>query len=73
MYNLKNVKNTHGGVLTLVHECFSQFLNCTNATKFRNAANILGVIAGVFTWIWMVSDQLELDLGRFWLVVGGFE
>ena len=44
--NLKNVKNTHGGVLllgnlkpatllkvTLLHGCFSRFLNCANGTK----------------------------------------
>ena len=48
MYNLKNVRNTHGGVLLLIklqakpatllkaillHGCFSRFLNCTNCTK----------------------------------------
>ena len=53
--NLKNLKNTHGGVLlivelqakewnftkvTLLHGCFSRFLNCTNATKSRNAPHI---------------------------------
>ena len=32
LYNLKNVKNTHGGVLLLV--------NCTNGTKSRNASHI---------------------------------
>ena len=46
MYNLKNVKNTHGGVLlqpatllkvTLFHGCFSRFLNCTHGTKARSA------------------------------------
>ena len=42
-YNLKNGKNTHGGVLilvfkvTLLHGCFSRFLNCRNGTKSRNA------------------------------------
>ena len=47
LYNLKNVKNTHGGVLllvaeacnfkvTLLHGCFPRFLNCTNDTKSRN-------------------------------------
>ena len=41
LYNLKNVKNTHGGVLTLLHGCFSRFLNCTNATKSRNASHML--------------------------------
>ena len=39
LYNLKNVKNTHNGMLllgklqaeaTLFHGCFSRFLNCTN-------------------------------------------
>ena len=46
--NLKNMKNTHGGMSLLVncrlillkailhHECFSRFLNCTNGTKSRN-------------------------------------
>ena len=53
--NLKNVKNTQGGVLLLVklqvtacnlikvtflHGCFSHFLNCTNGTKSRNAPYI---------------------------------
>ena len=39
----KNMKNTHGGVLilvlklTLLHGCFSHFLNCTNDTKLHNA------------------------------------
>ena len=52
-YNLKNVKNTHGGVLllvklhanpaallkvTLLHGCFSRFLNYTNGTKPRKAS-----------------------------------
>ena len=46
-YNLKNMKNTHGGVLILkpatllkltpLLGCFSHFLNCTNGTKARNA------------------------------------
>ena len=58
LYNLKSVKNTHGGVLllvklqakslqlyllkvTLLHGCFSRFLNLTNGTKSRNASQIL--------------------------------
>ena len=55
LYNLKKVKNTHGGVLllkscrlksatllkvTLLHECFSRFLNCANGTKSRKASHI---------------------------------
>ena len=53
--NFKNVKNTHGGVslleelqaqpatllkLTLLHECFSHFLNWTNGTKLQKASHI---------------------------------
>ena len=45
LYNLKNVKSTHGGVLlllkvTLLHGCFSRFLNCTNGTKSHNTSHI---------------------------------
>ena len=47
LYNLKNVKNTHGGVLilvklklTLLHGCFSRFLSCKNSAKSRNASHI---------------------------------
>ena len=49
--NLKNVKNTHGGVLllvklqaflkvTLLHGCFPPFLNCADGTKSRNLSHI---------------------------------
>ena len=48
LYNLKNVKNTHGGALlqvklqasltvTLLPGYFSGFLNCPNGTKSRKA------------------------------------
>ena len=52
LYSLENVKNTHGGVLilvklqatllklTLLHGCFSGFLNCINDTKSRNALHM---------------------------------
>ena len=51
LFNSKNVKNTHGGVLILVkpatllkliflHGCSSRFLNCTNGTKSRNTTHI---------------------------------
>ena len=33
LYNLKNVKTTHGGVLILVK--LQDLLNCTNGTKLR--------------------------------------
>ena len=55
MDNLKNVKNTSGGVLLLVklqtnftstlvnvtflHGIFSRFLNCTNSIKSRKASH----------------------------------
>ena len=58
LYNLKNMKNTHGGVLLLVklqalacnflkvtlHGCFLHFLNCTNGTKLRNASHIVLIL-----------------------------
>ena len=55
LYNLENLKNTHGGVLVLVklqaepatllkltlfRGCFSRFLNCTNGNKSCNASHI---------------------------------
>ena len=55
-YNFKNVKNTHGGVflleklqakVTLLHGCFSRFLNCTNGTKSRKALSST-IILGCF-------------------------
>ena len=53
--NLQKVKKTHGRVLlfvklqatatvlkaTLLHGCFSGFLNCTNGTKSRNASHLI--------------------------------
>ena len=42
LYNLKSVKNTHGGVLILKINTppwvIFTFLNCTNGTKSRNAS-----------------------------------
>ena len=50
LYNLKNLKNTHGGLLLfvklqaekvkLLHWCFSRFLNCTSGIKSRKAFHI---------------------------------
>ena len=43
---LKNAKKTHGGVIftllkvTLLHGCFSRFINSTNDTKSRYASHI---------------------------------
>ena len=47
LHNLKNLKNTHEGVLLLVKlqawvftfSWFSRFLNCTNETKSRKASH----------------------------------
>ena len=46
LYNLKNVKNTHGERLTLLkvtllHGCFSRFSNCANGIKSRNASQLI--------------------------------
>ena len=51
LYNLKNVKNAHKGVLLLVKlqatksnispSVFSGFLNCTNGTKSGNGSHII--------------------------------
>ena len=46
LYNLKNVKNSHGGVILLVklavlRSCFSRFLNCTNGTKSCKASHMI--------------------------------
>ena len=44
LHLLKTVKNTHGGkkiILSLLHGCFSRFLNCTNGTKLRKASHII--------------------------------
>ena len=54
LYNSENVKNTHGGVLllvTLLHGCFSRFLNCTNGTKPRNASHIMNENAFHFIYL----------------------
>ena len=51
LYDLKDVKDTHGGVLILVkpatllkltflHGCFSRFWNYINGTKLRNAPHM---------------------------------
>ena len=48
LFNLKNVKNNHGGAILLVislkvsllHGHFSRFLNCANVTKLRKVSHI---------------------------------
>ena len=62
LYNFKNVKNTHGGVLLLVklQECFITllqvthlhgcFLNCTNSTKSRKTSHVFSLIVYIFRY-----------------------
>ena len=41
LYNLTNVKNTHGfSKVTLPHGCFSRFYNFSNGTKSRKASHM---------------------------------
>ena len=70
--NLKNVKNTHGGVLflvklTLFHGCLHVFQsNCTNGTKSRNALQNTPGVTNLkethhklgLTWRWWKSTQV---------------
>ena len=39
-----SLNTPHSLQLTLLHECFLRFLNCTNGTKSRNASHISKVI-----------------------------
>ena len=41
--------------------------------KLELASSALLMIVGVLTWIWMFSEQLQLVLGRFWLIVDDIE
>ena len=63
LYNLKNAENTQGGVsllvkVTLLHECLSRFLICTNGTKSRNVSHIS---------IWLINHQ-TCELTHLWLI-----
>ena len=75
-YNLKNMKNTHGGLLllvklqafcynllivTLLHGCFSRFLNCTSGTKSRNTSH-LRLTTGIF----LTCSTFFLKLTQSW-------
>ena len=42
--------------VTLLHECFSCFLNCTNGTKSRNAPDMNYV-----NWIHSDSDLVQIE------------
>ena len=60
LYNLKNMKNTHGRVLLLAH-VFWRFLNFTNGTKSRNVSHIL------VTWFSLYSICIILDHKSHWI------
>ena len=71
VYSLKNVENTHGGVLilvlkvTLLHGCFSHFLNCTNGTKSRNASHISPNFLTHFLSQIKISETFTLNKFQF--------
>ena len=81
LYNLKNVKNTHSEVIvllscrlklatlvivSLLHGCFSSFLDCANGTKSRKASNVILLID---TTIWRIHASNRKRLRSFsWLV-----
>ena len=74
LYNIKNVKNTHGGVLLLLkpqtflklmllHRCFSRSLNCRNDTKSQEVSQIYLEDAFSYFVKWQVLlDPMNLSL-----------
>ena len=66
LYHLKNVKNTQLQSatlrkLTLLHGCFSRFLNCTNGTKSRNVPHLYfvnGCSVTEIKWVWLFCKNL---------------
>ena len=70
LYNLKNVTNTHEGVLillklqavTLLHGCFSRFLNCANGTKSRNTSYINPIMPGIcMIFLWRICGTRQIQ------------
>ena len=66
LYNLKNVKNTHGGVLLrllLLHSYFSRFLDCANGTKSRSVSRIkiMPDLRKIFSKIWYWLNFKRFD------------
>ena len=64
---LKNVKNTHGGMLLLIklsflHWCFSHFLNCTNGIKLGKPSQIFCQFA--FQYAEMETILGDIDRAR---------
>ena len=51
--------------VTLLHGCFSCFLNCANDTKWRNASNYIG-----YSWwgdYWNCASKLHLPNYKEWI------
>ena len=86
--NSQNVKNTHGAVLllsnlqavkaTLLHGCFSRFLNCTNGTKLFKGSRLilLNTTKERTLWIFWASDEnsvimwpVDIELSLAWLTL----
>ena len=53
--------------VTLLHWCFSRFLNCTNGTKSRNASHIKGQYVN-FNFIM----ELKINFFFFFLILNNF-
>ena len=47
--------------VTLLHGCFSRFLNCTNGTKSRNAPLYLHAYLNIFYYINWCLEPLEFQ------------
>ena len=61
---LKNVKNTHGGVLLLkvklLCECFSRFLNCANDTKSRNVSHTKKILLFFGDFMYFIISMFKI-------------
>ena len=84
LYNLKNVKSTHGGVLllvmlltktcnftkvTLLYGCFPRFLNCTDGRKSRKVSQMnQGSFAGIASNIFMKRPESHCNLSSLYMI-----
>ena len=82
VYNFKNVKSTHGGVLllvmlltktcnftkvTLLYGCFPRFLNCTDGRKLRKVSQMnQGSFAGIASNIFMKRPESHCNLSSLY-------
>ena len=77
LHSLTNVKNTHEGVLhlvelqalvTLLHCCFSRFLNCTKGMKLPNASH-MSIRKTLLTWSGVAMEFFCEILNDFWMLL----